>query len=169
LKIDVAAGHKPFFDMADWFSTPCTMLKNGAGFQFFSLAMRSLHSSHAFLRPRKMIDTYGTWHLWCRAHKEDYMTDFADKMAEAIATTMNGGEFNDGKWYSEDHRTAWRNAVKPYAEEIERLRSVLQRLRRWGSPMVKGYIDGALGGKAGGDGYLADGEVGEIREQEGKE
>ena len=31
--------------------------------------------------------------------------------------------------------------------ENDRLRAVLQRVRHWGSPMVRGYIDGALGGK----------------------
>jgi hypothetical protein len=103
------------------------------------------------------------------SEKDDYMTDIAEKMARDIAVALNGGEFNDGRWYGEGHRTAWRNAVKPYADEIEQLRSVLQRVRRWGSLMVKGYIDGALGGKAGGDSHLVDGEVGEIREQEEKE
>jgi len=71
LRIDMAAGHKPLFYVDDWFSTPCLLLNRGAGFQFFSLSMRSLHSSHAFLKPRKMIDTHGTQHLWCRSHKED--------------------------------------------------------------------------------------------------
>jgi hypothetical protein len=50
--------------------------------------------------------------------------------------------------------------------EIAKLRAVLQRIRRWGSPMVKGYIDVALGGQAGGSDPLADDQVGEIREQE---
>ena len=31
--------------------------------------------------------------------------------------------------------------------ENDRLRAVLQRVRHWGSPMVRGYIDGVLGGK----------------------
>jgi hypothetical protein len=50
--------------------------------------------------------------------------------------------------------------------EIEKLRAVLQRIRRWGSPMVKGYIDVALGRQAGGGDPLADDQVGEIRELE---
>jgi hypothetical protein len=50
--------------------------------------------------------------------------------------------------------------------EISRLRAVLQRVRRWGSPMVKGYIDGALGRQAGGSDPLADDQVGENRELE---
>ena len=44
------------------------------------------------------------------------------------------------------------------AREVDRLRAVLQRVRRWGSPMVRGYIDGALGGPDRGGGALADGE-----------
>jgi len=35
---------------------------------------------------------------------------------------MDGGEWKDGKWYSKFHRDAWIKAVKPYADEIERLR-----------------------------------------------
>lgn len=51
--------------------------------------------------------------------------------------------------------------------EISRLRLVLQRIRRWGSPMIKGYIDAALvGGQAGGSDSLADDTVGEVRELE---
>ena len=57
--------------------------------------------------------------------KENKMADLTEKMARNIAVALNGGEFNDGKWYGEGHRTAWRNAVKPYAEEIERLRADL--------------------------------------------
>ena len=50
--------------------------------------------------------------------------------------------------------------------EIEKLRAVLQRIRRWGSPMVKGYIDVALGRQAGGSDPLVDDQVGENRELE---
>jgi hypothetical protein len=50
--------------------------------------------------------------------------------------------------------------------ENEKLRSVLQRIRRWGSPMIRGYIDGVLGRQAGGGDPLADDQVGEIRELE---
>ena len=93
------------------------------------------------------------------------MTDSTEWMARDIAVALNGGEFNNGKWYGEGHRTAWHDAVRPYAEEIDRLRATLQRVRGWGSPMIKGYIDGVLGGKAGGTGNLADGEVGEAGQQ----
>ena len=57
-------------------------------------------------------------------------------------------------------------ALREAATEIDRLRGVLQRVRRWGSPMVKGYIDGALGRQAGGGDSLADDQVGENRELE---
>lgn len=50
------------------------------------------------------------------------MTDIVEQMAQAIAEAMNGGEFNDGKWYTDGQRQAWRNAVTPYAYEIEDLR-----------------------------------------------
>ena len=48
--------------------------------------------------------------------------DIAEKMAADIALDMGGGEWKDGKWYSKFHRDAWIKAVKPYADEIERLR-----------------------------------------------
>ena len=58
-------------------------------------------------------------------------------------------------------------ALREASAEIDRLRAVLQRVRRWGSPMVKGYIDGALaGGQAGGGDPVAYDKVGSIREQE---
>jgi hypothetical protein len=50
--------------------------------------------------------------------------------------------------------------------EISRLRFVLQRIRRWGSPMIRGYIDGALGRQVGGSDPLADDQVGSMGEQE---
>lgn len=62
--------------------------------------------------------------------KEDQMADLTEKMARDIAVVLNGGEFNDGRWYGEGHRTAWRNAVKPYAEEIEQNRIDLEEYRR---------------------------------------
>jgi len=48
--------------------------------------------------------------------------DIAEKMAADIALAMDGGEWKDGKWYSKFHRDAWIKAVKPYADEIERMR-----------------------------------------------
>ena len=55
--------------------------------------------------------------------------------------------------------------IKRLSDENNSLRAVLQRVRRWGSPMVKGYIDGALGRQAGGSDPLADDQVGSVREQ----
>ena len=54
--------------------------------------------------------------------------DMTEKMAADIAVKLNGGEWSDGKWYSEGHRKAWIDAVKPYADEIERLREALQKI-----------------------------------------
>ena len=48
-----------------------------------------------------------------------------EQMAADIAMKMNGGEWTDGKWYSQGHRDAWVKAVQPYADEIERLREAL--------------------------------------------
>ena len=56
--------------------------------------------------------------------------------------------------------------IKRMSDENNKLRAVLQRVRRFGSPMVKGYIDGALGRQAGGSDPLADDQVGEVRELE---
>jgi hypothetical protein len=50
-------------------------------------------------------------------------------------------------------------------DENNKLRSVLQRVRRWGSPMIRGYIDGALGRQAGGSDPLVDDQVGGVGEQ----
>lgn len=67
----------------------------------------------------------------------DDKMDIAEKMAADIAVKLNGGEWSDGKWYSEGHRKAWMEAVKPQADEIERLRKVLGTIARfseeWGA------------------------------------
>lgn len=52
--------------------------------------------------------------------------DRTEQMAADIAVKLNGGEWSDGKWYSEGHREAWIKAVQPYADEIERLRKALE-------------------------------------------
>jgi hypothetical protein len=49
--------------------------------------------------------------------------------------------------------------------ENNKLRAVLQRVRQWGSPMIRGYIDGALGRQAGGGDPLVDDQVGSVGEQ----
>jgi hypothetical protein len=56
--------------------------------------------------------------------------------------------------------------IKRLSDENNKLRAILQRVRRWGSPMIRGYIDGALGRQAGGSDPLADDQVGENRELE---
>ena len=48
--------------------------------------------------------------------------DIVEQMAADIAMKMNGGEWTDGKWYSQGHHDAWVKAVQPYADEIIKLR-----------------------------------------------
>jgi hypothetical protein len=55
--------------------------------------------------------------------------DIVERLAQQAAETINGGEFNDGKWYTEGQRQAWRKAMTPAADEIERLREENKRLR----------------------------------------
>lgn len=52
--------------------------------------------------------------------------DIVERLAQQAAETINGGEFNDGKWYTEGQRQAWRKAMTPAADEIERLRIDLE-------------------------------------------
>ena len=49
------------------------------------------------------------------------MSDLNEKLAQEAAELINGGEWRDGKWYSEGHRDAWRRALKPAAARIEKL------------------------------------------------
>ena len=49
------------------------------------------------------------------------MSDFNEKLAQEAAELINGGEWRDGKWYSDGHRDAWRRALKPAASRIEKL------------------------------------------------
>ena len=51
--------------------------------------------------------------------------DIAEKMAADIALAIDGGDWQDAKWFSKFHREAWIKAVKPYADEIERLRGII--------------------------------------------
>ena len=53
--------------------------------------------------------------------------DIAEKMATDIALAIDGGDWQDAKWFSKFHREAWIKAVQPYADEIERLREENQR------------------------------------------
>lgn len=74
--------------------------------------------------------------------------DIVERLAQQAAETINGGEFFDGKWYTEGQRQAWRKAMTPAADEIERLRkrvAVLQTeltLVRSMLPNVKTYQTG---------------------------
>jgi hypothetical protein len=52
--------------------------------------------------------------------------DIVEGLAQQAAETINGGEFYDGKWYTEGQRQAWRKAMTPAADEIERLREALR-------------------------------------------
>ena len=53
--------------------------------------------------------------------------DIAEKMAADIALAIDGGDWQDAKWFSKFHREAWIKAVQPYADEFERLREENQR------------------------------------------
>ena len=54
--------------------------------------------------------------------------DIVERLAQQAAETINGGEFYDGKWYTEGHRQACRKAMTPAADEIERLREALREI-----------------------------------------
>ena len=43
------------------------------------------------------------------------MTDLNERLAQEAAELINGGEWRDGKWYSDGQRDAWRRALKPAA------------------------------------------------------
>jgi len=55
--------------------------------------------------------------------------DIAEKMAADIALAIDGGDWQDAKWFSKFHREAWIKAVQPYADEIERLREEISELK----------------------------------------
>lgn len=55
------------------------------------------------------------------------MSDLNERLAQEAAELINGGEWRDGKWYSDGHRDAWRRALKPAASRIEKLEAALQR------------------------------------------
>ena len=54
------------------------------------------------------------------------MSDLDEKLAQEAAELINGGEWRDGKWYSDGQRDAWRRALKPTADRIEKLEAALQ-------------------------------------------
>jgi len=81
--------------------------------------------------------------------------DIAEKMAADIALDMGGGEWKDGKWYSKFHRDAWIKAVKPYADEIEKLREERNQLRK----VLRMWVDFWVADNSidvGGDALLAE-------------
>ena len=49
------------------------------------------------------------------------MSDLNEKLAQEAAELINGGEWRDGKWYSDGQRDAWRRALKPSSDRIEQL------------------------------------------------
>ena len=59
------------------------------------------------------------------------MMDTVERLAQQAAETINGGEFNDGKWYTEGQRQAWRKAMTPAADEIERLREQVAAMQKY--------------------------------------
>ena len=54
------------------------------------------------------------------------MSDLNEKLAQEAAELINGGEWRDGKWYSDGQRDAWRRALKPAADHIEKLEAALK-------------------------------------------
>ena len=67
------------------------------------------------------------------------MGDLNEKLAQESAGLINGGEWRDGKWYSEGHRDAWRRALKPAADRIEKLEALVEQLRNDNSSMIDDY------------------------------
>jgi hypothetical protein len=59
------------------------------------------------------------------------MSDLNEKLAQEAAELINGGEWRDGKWYSDGHRDAWRRALKPAASRIEKLEAALKPFAKW--------------------------------------
>jgi hypothetical protein len=56
------------------------------------------------------------------------MRDLNEKLAQEAAELINGGEWRDGKWYSDGQRDAWRRALKPAADRIEKLEAALREI-----------------------------------------
>jgi len=56
------------------------------------------------------------------------MSDLNEKLAQEAAELINGGEWRDGKWYSDGHRDAWRRALKPASDRIEKLEAALHNV-----------------------------------------
>ena len=56
------------------------------------------------------------------------MSDLNETLAQEAAELINGGEWRDGKWYSDGHRDTWRRALKPASDRIEKLEAALQEI-----------------------------------------
>ena len=52
--------------------------------------------------------------------------------AQRIAEALNGGEFKDGRWYTEEQRQAWIKAVTP----------VIWDAQRYGISVARMTVDG---------------------------
>ena len=81
--------------------------------------------------------------------------DIAEKMAADIALAIDGGDWQDAKWFSKFHRDAWIKAVKPYADEIEKLREERNQLRK----VLRMWVDFWVADNSidvGGDALLAE-------------
>ena len=81
------------------------------------------------------------------------MSDLNEKLAQEAAELINGGEWRDGKWYSDGQRDAWLRALKPASDRIEKLEAALELARcliatnNIHSPMTMEAINEALEGK----------------------
>lgn len=60
--------------------------------------------------------------------EETMINEISEEMAQFIAESLNGGEFEDGKWYTDGQRDAWLMAVRPWAEEIVYLHERIGKL-----------------------------------------
>ena len=65
------------------------------------------------------------------------MSDLNEKLAQEAAELINGGEWRDGKWYSDGHRDAWRRALKPATDRIEKLEAALREISSVSKVMAK--------------------------------
>ena len=58
----------------------------------------------------------GWW--WDMITDDPRLPELIDEMARSIAEVMNGGKFDEAKWYNETAKANWRKAVEPWAEEV---------------------------------------------------
>jgi len=77
------------------------------------------------------------------------MMDIAEKMAADIALAIDGGDWQDAKWFSKFHREAWIKAVQPYADEIERLREALRLERQLKDDALRAFNEAQVALKEG--------------------